>query len=169
MAFPSVLRASPSPQAARPDPRGRPVGSDCAPGRLGLPVLSEISCGRHAVAYTPAGTQVFYRSCLHLGWQPSPAMGWVGSCITNFGASSAVHLRYGLPARGSPSRRPLRRRLRRLRYLHRRFEGYRLERRALPGGYRNPLKTSSFSRRTHRSVWLACRRIGRQLGWEVCN
>ena len=43
------------PSAARPVPRGRPVGGH-APPPLGLPVLRSISLCRHAVAITPVAT-----------------------------------------------------------------------------------------------------------------
>src|SRR5512135_30859 len=49
-----VLRACPSPQAARPVPHGLPVGGH-ARHRLGLHVLCWVSVCRHAVANTPEG------------------------------------------------------------------------------------------------------------------
>jgi len=50
-----VLWACPTPQAARPGPRGLPV----APWghRLGSPVLRRLSLCKHAVAITPVGPQ----------------------------------------------------------------------------------------------------------------
>src|SRR2546427_1051463 len=79
-------------------------------------------------------------------YQPSPKFRRVGSCITLFEACSAfTTLR---PAR-SPSRHsdPLHRRLRRLCYLSRRSDCYRVERTA-PGRDFHSLWTTAFSRRT---------------------
>ncbi len=54
-----------------------------------------------------------------------------------------VHSRCGLPARGVAQGNPLHRRLRRLRYLHRRSDCYRPERN-LAGRELHPLKTHAF-------------------------
>jgi hypothetical protein len=91
-------------------------------------------------------------------YQPSPKFRRVGSCITLFEACSAfTTLR---PAR-SPSRHsdPLHRRLRRLCYLRRRSDCYRVERTA-PGRDFHSLWTNAFSRRTElsRLGWLGCLR-----------
>jgi len=51
-----TLWTSPTPQPARPVPRGRPVGSRTR--CLGSPVLRPISLCKHAVAITPVGPQV---------------------------------------------------------------------------------------------------------------
>src|SRR4051812_49792295 len=50
-----VLRACPPPQAARPVPRGRPVGSHALPPPGVSRVASDLLC-RHAVAITPVGS-----------------------------------------------------------------------------------------------------------------
>jgi len=96
--------------------------------RLGFPVLSEVSCRLHAVAYTPAGT----RAAKSLMLPPALA------AFPGDGSGRLLHYQFrgligcSLALRPARSRialwRPLRRRLRRLRYLHRRSDCYRLER-----------------------------------------
>src|SRR4029077_7826107 len=85
----SVLRASPPPQAARPVPRGRPVGSRTR--RPGFPVLRTSSLCRHAVALTPVGTREGMNSLPRITSRrrPSPHHCWVGSHVELFGACSA--------------------------------------------------------------------------------
>lgn len=58
-----------------------------------------------------------------------------------------VHLRYGLPVRRAAQGGPLHRRLRRIRYLPRRSDCYRLER-TFAGWDLHPLKTRAFTWRT---------------------
>src|SRR5262245_41033562 len=52
-----TLRTPPPPQAARPGPRGRPVGSHALPP-MGLPVLPRVFMCPHAVVITPVGPLV---------------------------------------------------------------------------------------------------------------
>ena len=82
-----VLRASPPPHTARPDPHGLPVGGH-APPPLGFLVLLNVSLCRHAIAITPVGPQL---QSLHveLPQRPSPSHCRVGSHIVRFEACSA--------------------------------------------------------------------------------
>src|SRR5262249_48896130 len=70
------------PPAARPVPRGRPVGTAIVPP-LGLPVLPADSPSRHAIARTPAGPVEPCRSALDQR-RPSPSVRQVGSRIARF-------------------------------------------------------------------------------------
>ena len=74
------------PSAARPVPRGLPVGSVVPP--LGLPVLPVDSSSLHAIASTPAGLVEPCRSSLDQR-RPSPSVPWVGSRIARFEVCSA--------------------------------------------------------------------------------
>ena len=82
-----VLRASPPPCAARPDPRGLSVGVCYATGRASrvasIPLLH--TCRRHY----PGGTGRCSRRSLPDRWQPSPYSGRVGFRITRFEACAA--------------------------------------------------------------------------------
>jgi len=75
------------PSAARPVPRGRPVGNAIVPP-LGLPVLPVDSPSTHAIARTPAGLVEPCRSLLNQQ-RPSPSVPWVGSRIARFEVCSA--------------------------------------------------------------------------------
>ena len=93
-----VLWTSPTPHAARPVPRGRPVGSRTH--RLGSPVLRALSWCRHAVAITPVGP----RGACSLALPPTsafpiPLPGRLPHY--DFRGLLGVHSRYGLPARGA--------------------------------------------------------------------
>jgi len=102
-----VLWTSPTPRAARPVPRGLPVG--LRTHRLGSPVLRTISVCRHAVAITPVRSWVrVVRSTLAPRRRPSPSPCWVGSHVRFFEACSAfTHvtacLLAGPPVRPFPS------------------------------------------------------------------
>jgi hypothetical protein len=99
----------------------------------------------HAVALTPAGSMdPFHSYCFHQR-RPSPNTPWVGSCINRFEACSAfTHVTACMLAK-SPSD-PLHRRLRRLRYLCRRSDCYRVERTSSRVGL-SPTVDQRFSRR----------------------
>ena len=75
------------PSAARPVPRGRPVGNTVVPP-LGLPVLPVDSPSIHAIASTPAGPVKPCRSLLDRR-QPSPSVRQVGSRLARFEVCSA--------------------------------------------------------------------------------
>ena len=102
------------------------------------------TCRRHY----PGGTAEVFRSLRFLSAAaafPVPLAGRLPRCT--FRGLRGVHSYCGLPARGVAQGNPLHRRLRRLRYLHRRSDCYRLERN-LAGRELHPLKTHAFSRRT---------------------
>jgi hypothetical protein len=77
--------------------------------RGGLPVLRSVSVCRHAASWTPVdslgpiarGPGSSSRSPGRQRRRPSPGHRWVGVHDEPFGASSDVHFRYGLPARGA--------------------------------------------------------------------
>src|SRR3954447_6489133 len=102
-------------------------------------VASDPLCG-HAVAITPVGPlgriareADLSPPLLPQRLRPSPFLWRVGSHIIRFEACSAfTHVTACLLA--GPLNDPFHRRLRRLRYLHRRSDCYRLERPELPGG-----------------------------------
>ena len=83
----SVVRASPPPCSARPDPRGLSVGACHATGRASrvasIPLVH--TCRRHY----PGGTGRCSRRSLPDRWQPSPCSGRVGFRITRFEACAA--------------------------------------------------------------------------------
>src|SRR4029077_11038602 len=86
------------PQAARPVPRGRPVGSRTH--RLGSPVLRALSLCRHAVAITPVGPSGAGSLALPpTSAFPVPLPGRLPRY--DFRGLLGVHSRYGLPARGA--------------------------------------------------------------------
>src|ERR1019366_7137240 len=79
--------------------------------------------------------------------RPSPDYSWVGSCIISFEACSAfTHVTTCRLAK-SPLCDPLHRRLRRLCYLHRRSDCYRVERSSSRAGL-SPAVVQCLSRRT---------------------
>jgi hypothetical protein len=128
-----TLQACPSTQTAEPAPHGVLVEShDLSP--LGLPVFRDISLYRHAIATTPAEP---WRSCRSISprRRPSPRSSWVGFRGAFFEACSAFTRVTACLLAASPKSDSFHRRLRRLRYLHRRSDCYRLERQ-LPGGNR---------------------------------
>jgi hypothetical protein len=86
------------PQAARPIPRGCPVGSRTH--HLGFPVLRPSSLCRHAVAITPVAGQGRAVALSPSSRRPSPPICWVGCHEASFEACSAFTARYGLSARG---------------------------------------------------------------------
>jgi hypothetical protein len=84
----SVVRTSPPPQTARPGSRELPVDPELR-SPLGLPVLRLIP---YVCMPSPMPRQVRGSEVAHLllpRHRPSPGYGWVGSCITSFGACSA--------------------------------------------------------------------------------
>jgi len=95
----TVLWASPTPQAARPVPRGRPVGSRSH--RLGSPVLRAFSLCRHAIATTPAGSSQGSGCSPDFDDGGLPQM-TAGSAPASkpFRGLLGVHTCYGLPAHG---------------------------------------------------------------------
>ena len=127
----TVLRACPSPQAARPVPHGLPVGVH-ARHRLGLHVLCWVSVCRHAVAITPEGP--LGRCRFTRVASPRPSDGGlprhVGGSAPSSSLSGPAQRSLALRPACSPGRRgdPLSRRLRRFRYLCRRSDSFRLER-----------------------------------------
>jgi hypothetical protein len=130
--------------AARPVPRGRPVGSRTH--RLGPPVLQSISLCRHAVAYTPVGPQV----------RKSRSPGTCDGGLPRVPAGSAPTLPFSRPDRRSLTLRPAcsRGRLAALSIegfgrisLPCRSDCYRLER-PLAGWDLHPLKIGALARRT---------------------
>ena len=86
----SVVRASPPPCSARPDPRGLSVGACHATGRASrvasIPLVH--TCRRHY----PGGTGRCSRRSLPDRWQPSPCSGRVGFRITRFEACAAFYV-----------------------------------------------------------------------------
>ena len=131
---------------------------------LGLPVLSEVSSCLHAAAYTPAGTQASAnRSYARLRLAAFPGngsgrllhyqfRGLIGCSLALRPARSRVALKATFTSKASTaSLPPLPLRLLPAGATQ------------LPGGPRNPLKTSSFSRRTRCSEGLEMRKRVYQL------
>src|SRR2546427_4008146 len=95
----TVLRASPSPQGARPVPRGRPVDHPCiAP--WGFPCCVRFPCV-HAVATTPAQRLSALLCSPTQPCQPSPI--WLSGRPAHrpFRGLLGVHSRYGLHTRAA--------------------------------------------------------------------
>jgi len=131
--------------------------------RPGLPVLLRNSVYENAVTNTPVSPPGAPIALLPRRRRPSPKDTRVGALITLFEACSAfTHVTACLLAE-SPCD-PLLRGLRRLRYLHRRLDCYRLER-SVAGWVSHPLKLRAFPRRAV-SVGLT---IGRRLPRRVCR
>jgi len=130
----SVLRAFPSPDAARRRPSrvsGRPSRAAAATGFPCLRWLPLSGLPPPLPRQDHAG-QVAHRPARH---RPSPRHRRVGPCVESFEACSAfTRVAAGLLAE-SPGD-PFHRRLRRLRCLRRRSDCCRLERHELPGGFR---------------------------------
>ena len=97
-----------------------------------LPVQA---CRRPYPGGTPGACRVVRGNplCLPGRW-PSPYSNRVGTHIGWFRGLHGVHSRCGLPARRAARGGPLSRRLRRLRYLHRRSDSYRMERPVIRAG-----------------------------------
>ena len=130
-----VLRASPSPHAAQPVPRGRLV-EGTPPHRMGFPCCVKISVYRHAVVITPvARWALIARGTAYSNRFPVPS----GCGLPHPIARSASTLVVSRPAQrslvvtacrltASPKATHLSRRLRRFCFLHHRSDSYRLER-----------------------------------------
>ena len=141
----SVLRASPPPCSARPDPRGLSVGACHATGRASrvasIPLVH--TCRRHY----PGGTGRCSRRSLPDRWQPSPYSGRVGFRITRFEACAAFTSLRPAWSLNRPGRSLSSECFSRCRYLHRPL-------RLLPAGATvagrdsHPLRNGAFSRRT---------------------
>ena len=140
-----VLRTSPPPCSARPDPHGLSVDAYLAAGRASRVALTPPfhACRRHY----PGGAGRCQRRPLPDPWQPSPLIRRVGFRVIGFEACTAFRI---LRPAGSLSRprRPLPSKcFRRCRYLHHPL-------RLLPAGATvagrdsHPLGTGAFSRRT---------------------
>ncbi len=121
----SVLQASPSPQTARPVPRGLSVDPTTITAGASR-VASGLLC-LHAVAITPAGAMKPIRSCFFIvGGLPRVKGGSAPAITFSRPAQRSLTLR---PARSRNRQRdPFHRRLQRLRYLYRCFDCYRVER-----------------------------------------
>jgi len=129
---------------------------------LGLPVLQQLPMYRHAVTITPVGPLdqiarnegLSTTSTFHQRRRPSPYDRRVGSHVKSFEACSVFTARYGLTTRRTAKTARLSQRLRRLRYLHRRSDSFRLERSPLAGWDLHPLGNCALSRYTSRvEVW----------------
>ena len=127
---------------------------------LGLPVLQQLPVCRHAVTITPVGPLdriVQMRGSQPLGIpqrrRPSPIIG--GSAPT-LNLSRPARCSLTLRPADSPHRQTVRvsRRLRRLRYLHRRSDSFRLERSNLAGWDLHPLGTCALSRRIIKEIFI---------------
>ena len=144
-----VLRASPPPSPARPDPRGMSVGACHATGRASrvasIPLFH--ACRRHY----PGGNGRCSCRSLPNRWQPSPLLRRVGFRITRFEACSAF-TRVAARMVTEPPRAALCRRSASDDVVASiiRSDCYRLERQ-LPGGIRTRWGTAPSSRRTEKS------------------
>ena len=144
-----VLRASPPPSPARPDPRGMSVGACHATGRASrvasIPLFH--ACRRHY----PGGNGRCSCRSLPNRWQPSPLLRRVGFRITRFEACSAF-TRVAARMVTEPPRAALCRRSASDDVVASiiRSDCYRLERQ-LPGGLRTRWGTAPSSRRTEKS------------------
>ena len=133
----------------------RASGWDLASLRIGFPVLPQFPLCRHAVTITPVGPldQIVQSEGLSTP-RRSPATAAFPVSVPGrlprqtFRGLLDVH--FALRPADSPHRQAVRmsRRLRRLRYLHRRSDGFRLERSNLAGWDSHPLGTCALSRRT---------------------
>jgi len=109
--------------------------------------LRRFSLCVHAVAITPVGSLAAKVVRLAQRQRPSPKFRRVGSHVTLFEACSAFTRVTACTLAKSPGGDPLHRRLRRIRYLRRRSDCYRLER-PVAGRELHPLKNRTFARRT---------------------
>ena len=131
----TVLRASPPPDPAQPVPHGRPVEEFSAPRRSGFPCCVDLpvpTCRRHYPG-GPLGSDRSWNGVFQPfpfipsgGGLPRPCCR-VGVHIGRFEACSTFTRVTACLLAASPSD-PLSRRLRRLCYLRRRSDSYRLER-----------------------------------------
>ena len=157
-----VLRASPPPSPARPDPRGMSVGACHATGRASrvasIPLFH--ACRRHY----PGGNGRCSCRSLPNRWQPSPLLRRVGFRITRFEACSAF-TRVAARMVTEPPRAALCRRSASDDVVASiiRSDCYRLERQ-LPGGIRTRWGTAPSSRRTEKSGLAACASPGSSTG-----
>ena len=122
---------------------------------MGFPVLQQLPVCRHAVTITPVGPldQIVRNEGLS-----TPRCFTSDGGLPRYIGGSAPTLNLSRPARcslalrpaDSPHRQAVRvsRRLRRLRYLHRRSDSFRLERSNLAGWDLHPLGLCALSRRT---------------------
>ena len=144
-----VLRASPPPSPARPDPRGMSVGACHATGRASRVAFIPLfhACRRHY----PGGNGRCSCRSLPNRWQPSPLLRRVGFRITRFEACSAF-TRVAARMVTEPPRAALCRRSASDDVVASiiRSDCYRLERQ-LPGGIRTRWGTAPSSRRTEKS------------------
>src|SRR6266536_3012750 len=94
----SVIRASPPPHTALPCPRGRQVAwtpqAPCGISRVATELFLPTCCHQY-----PGGLGYCSFRSLHIRWQPSPCLSWVGVHIRWFRDLFDVHLHYGLLAR----------------------------------------------------------------------
>ena len=152
-----VLRASPPPSPARPDPRGMSVGACHATGRASRVAFIPLfhACRRHY----PGGNGRCSCRSLPNRWQPSPLLRRVGFRITRFEACSAF-TRVAARMVTEPPRAALCRRSASDDVVASiiRSDCYRLERQ-LPGGIRTRWGTAPSSRRTEKSGLDDCRRF----------
>ena len=141
-----VLRASPPPSPARPDPHGLSVGACHATG--GASRVASIPLFHACRRQYPGGTGRCPRRSLPGPWQPSPYCGRVGFRIRRFEACSAFTRVAARMVAEPPNGDPLSSKcFRRCRCLHRPL-------RLLPAGATvagrdsHPLRNGAFARRT---------------------
>jgi hypothetical protein len=145
----SVLRASPSSQAALPCPHGQQVATPKSASTARDFPCCYRTPSRACCHQCPGGmTRCFFRS-LDVSWQPSPCFSWVDFRIRWFRDLSGVHHITACPLADSLLRSLLHQGLRTLHCFHARLGCYRLER-TLPGGLSKLSHWSSapLSRRT---------------------
>ena len=99
-----VLRASPPPSPAQPDPRGLSVGACHATGRASR--VASVPLFHACCRQYPGGNGRCSRRSLPDRWQPSPCGRRVGFRVTGFGACSAF-TRVTARVVAEPPRRPL--------------------------------------------------------------
>ncbi len=133
----------------------RASGWDLASLRIGLLVLQQFPMCRHAVTITPVGSlDRIVRNEGVSAPRISPATAaFPGKQAgrlphRDFRGLLGVHSRYGLTTRRTAKTVRFSRRLRRLSYLHRRSDSFRLERLNLAGWDLHPLGNCALSRRT---------------------
>ena len=161
----SVLRASPSPQTARPGSRELPVDPD-RDHRWGFPccVCSTMSACRRHYPGRSDGTDSLNTAPSSSAF-PTLQLGRLLHYI--FRGLLSVHSRYNLQTRQVALCDPLHRRLRRLCYLHRRSDCYRVERSSSRAGLSSRCGPAPFT--AHCKGWLRqpFRPKGRPRGNEI--